>query len=40
MCRLAFVQPRQDDLLAFLDLVRDEIAPEALSLLQISLRPD
>lgn len=38
--RLAFGQPRQDDLLALLDQVRDEIAPEALSQLQISLRPD
>ena len=38
--RLAFGQPRQDDLLALLDQVRDEIAPEALAQLQISLRPD
>ncbi|QYZ69553.1 hypothetical protein [Neotabrizicola shimadae] len=34
---LAFGQPRQDDLLALLDQVRDEIAPEALAQLQISL---
>ena len=33
-------QPRQDDLLALLDQVRDEIAPEALAQLQISLSPD
>lgn len=38
--RLAFGQPRQDDLLALLDQVRDEIAPEALAQLQISLRPE
>lgn len=38
--RLVFGQPRQDDLLALLDQVRDEIAPEALAQLQISLRPD
>ena len=38
--RLAFGQPRQDDLLSLLDQVRDEIAPEALAQLQISLRPD
>lgn len=38
--RLAFGQPRQDDLLALLDQVRDETAPEALAQLQISLRPD
>jgi hypothetical protein len=38
--RLAFGQPRQDDPLTLLDQVRDEIAPEALSQLQISLRPD
>ncbi len=38
--RLAFGQPRQDDLLALLDQVQDEIAPEALAQLQISLRPD
>jgi hypothetical protein len=37
---LAFGQPRQDDLLALLDQVRDKIAPEALAQLQISLRPD
>jgi hypothetical protein len=40
LCRLAFGQPRQDDLLALLDRVRDEIAPEALAQLQISLRPE
>lgn len=38
--RLAVGQPRQDDLLAFLDQVRDEIAPEAFAQLQISLRPE
>ena len=38
--RLAFGQPRQDDLLALLDQVGDEIAPEELAQLQISLRPD
>lgn len=38
--RLAFGQPRQDDLLALLDQVRDEIAPEALAQLQISLRAE
>jgi hypothetical protein len=38
--RLAFVQPRQDVLLALLDQVRDEIAPEALAQLQITLRPE
>ena len=37
--RLAFGQPRQDDLLALLDKVRNEIAPEKLAELQISLRP-
>lgn len=37
--RLAFGQPRQDDLLALLDKVRDEIPPEKLAELQISLRP-
>ena len=35
---LAFGQPRQDDLLALLDQVREEIAPEVLAQLQISLR--
>lgn len=38
--RLAFGQPRQDDLLALLDQVGDEITPEELAQLQISLRPD
>ncbi|MGR3821672.1 MAG: helicase-related protein [Salipiger marinus] len=38
--RLAFGQPRQDGLLALLDQVRDETAPEALAQLQISLRPE
>jgi hypothetical protein len=38
--RLAFGQLRQDDLLALLDHVRDEITPEELAQLQISLRPD
>jgi len=38
--RLAFGQPRQDDLLALLDQERDEIAPKALAQLQISLRPE
>ncbi len=38
--RLAFGQPQQDDLLALLDQVRDEIAPEELAQLQISLCPD
>ena len=38
--RLAFCQPRQDDLLARLDQVRDQITPEELAQLQISLRPD
>jgi hypothetical protein len=32
--------PRQDDLLALLDQVGDEITPEELAKLQISLRPD
>ena len=40
LCRLAFWQPRQDDLLALLDQVQDEIAPEALAQLQISFRPE
>jgi hypothetical protein len=38
--RLAFGQPRQDDLLALLDQVWDEITLEELAQLQISLRPD
>ncbi|WP_374437258.1 hypothetical protein [Tabrizicola sp.] len=38
--RLAFGQPRQDDLLALLDQVRDEIAPAAPAQLQISLCPE
>lgn len=38
--QLAFGQPRQDDLLALLDQLRDEIAPGALAELQISLRPE
>jgi len=37
--RLAFGQPRQDDLLALLDKARDEFSDEALGELQISLRP-
>ncbi|MDP3196853.1 hypothetical protein [Tabrizicola sp.] len=35
--RLALGQPRQDDLLALLAQVRDEIAPELLAQLEISL---
>lgn len=38
--RLAFVQPRQGDLLTLLDQVRDEMVTEALALLQFSLRPE
>lgn len=37
--RLAFGQPRQDDLLAFLEGVADRLAPAELSRLQIDLRP-
>lgn len=37
--RLAFGQPRQDDLLALLDKARDELSDKALGELQISLRP-
>jgi hypothetical protein len=37
---VALGQPRQDDLLAMSDQVRDEIAPEALAQLQTSLRPE
>lgn len=37
--RLAFGQPRQDDLLALLDKARDELSDEELCELQISLRP-
>lgn len=37
---LAFGQPRQDDLLDLLDYGRDEISPQALAQLQISLRPE
>ena len=37
--RLAFGQPRQDDLLALLDKARHELSDEELSELQISLRP-
>ncbi|WP_103258621.1 hypothetical protein [Tabrizicola aquatica] len=37
---LSFGQPRQDDLLALLDQVQEEIVPGALAQLQISLRPE
>ena len=37
--RLAFGQPRQDDLLALLDKARDELSDKELAELQISLRP-
>ncbi|MEC9347361.1 MAG: hypothetical protein VYB54_14125 [Pseudomonadota bacterium] len=37
--RLAFGQPRQDDLLALLDSARDVVPDEDLLELQINLRP-
>lgn len=37
--RLAFGQPRQDDLLSILDRAASELAPEDLDRIQISLRP-
>ena len=37
--RLAFGQPRQDDLLALLDKVRDALSDKELGELQINLRP-
>lgn len=38
--RLAFGQPRQDDLLALLDQVQGGMSSAELAQLQISLRPD
>ena len=37
--RLAFGQPRQDDLLAFLDTAEQQLSPLDLAALQINLRP-
>ena len=37
--RLAFGQPRQDDLLAWLESLAGTLTPDELAELQISLRP-